>query len=65
MIDISTNVIRYPCYQEKLEDIKEAIRNCKSEMDRKYNGKKKKDSIDNNDLQNTAQQLKVEQHAAH
>ena len=30
-------------------------------MDRKYNSKKN-DSITNNDLQNTTQQLKVEQH---
>jgi hypothetical protein len=40
MIDISTDVISYPRYQEKLEDIKEAIRSCKSKMDRKYNSKK-------------------------
>jgi hypothetical protein len=51
-------------YQEKLEDIKEAIRSCKSKMDRKYNSKKN-DSITNNDLQNTTQQLKVEQHEPH
>ena len=36
---ISTDVMRYPRYQEKIDDIKGEIRSRQSKMDRKYNGK--------------------------
>ena len=44
--------------QEKLEDIKEVIRNRKSKKDRKLNGQKNKDKRTSNDLQNTTQKTK-------
>ena len=44
--------------QEKLEDIKEVIRNRKSKKDRKLNGQKNKDKRTSNDLQNTTQKTR-------
>ena len=44
--------------QEKLEDIKEVIRNRKSKKDRKLNGQKNKDKRTSNDLQNITQKTK-------
>ena len=37
---------------------KQVIRNCKSEMNREYNGLKKKSKMTNNGLQNTTQKTK-------
>jgi len=44
--------------KEKFEDTKGVIRSRKSEMDRQYNGQKKKDKKRNNDLQNITQKIK-------
>ena len=43
--------------QDKFADAKEVIR-CLNSKDTQYNGRKKKDKITNNDLQNIAQKSK-------
>jgi hypothetical protein len=41
---------------------REVIRIRKSKMDRQHNGQKKKDERTNNNLQNSTQKAKIEQH---
>jgi hypothetical protein len=41
------------------------IRIRKSKMDRQHNGQKKKDKRTNNNLQNSTQKAKIEQHEPH
>ena len=48
--------------QEYLEDTKGELRNHKLKKDKQYNGQKNRT---NNDLQNTTQKLKIEQHEPH
>jgi hypothetical protein len=51
--------------QEKLKDTNGAIRSRKLKKDRQHNGQKKKDKRANNDKQNTAQKLKIEEYESH
>ena len=46
--------------KEEFEDTKEIIRIRKSKKDRQHNGRKKKDKMINNDLQNIHIKLKIE-----
>jgi hypothetical protein len=47
-------------YEFSIEDTKEIIRIRKSKKDRQHNGRKKKDKMINNDLQNIHIKLKIE-----
>ena len=51
--------------QKKFKDTNVAIRSRKLKKDRQHNCQKKKDKRANNDKQNTAQKLKIEEHESH
>jgi hypothetical protein len=51
--------------QEKFQDTNGAIRSRKLKKDRQHNCQKKKDKRANNDKQNTAQKLKIEEYESH
>ena len=46
-------------YKNNFQDTKGKIRNCKQKKDRQYNGKRKKE---NNDPQNITLKLRIDQH---
>ena len=52
-------------YEFSIEDTKEIIRIRKSKKDRQHNGRKKKDKMINNDLQNIHIKLKIEKRELH
>ena len=51
-----------PKIKKKFEDTKGVIRSVNQRTGNYYNGQKKKDNTASNDLQNTTQKLKFEQH---
>ena len=52
-------------YEFSIEDTIEIIRIRKSKKDRQHNGRKKKDKMINNDLQNIHIKLKIEKRELH